>query len=99
MNPTTPEPPQPCLGPGEIRAALVGKSSIPRPPPAKSSGSVSTQIDSSKVGIVPMDLEGFEPKSADGARPIEYSAQEAQPKPPLHKTPDFHCLQPLKQNQ
>eukprot|EP00971_Amphidinium_carterae_P270167 5360204-Amphidinium_carterae.1 len=36
-SPTTPKPPQPSLGLGEIRAALVGKSSVPKPPPAKSS--------------------------------------------------------------
>eukprot|EP00971_Amphidinium_carterae_P004279 85433-Amphidinium_carterae.2 len=61
-NPITPKPPQTSLGLGEINAALVGKSSVPKPPPAKSSG--------------------YEPNRADGARPIEYSTQEVQLKPP-----------------
>eukprot|EP00971_Amphidinium_carterae_P116608 2309716-Amphidinium_carterae.1 len=48
QNPTTPKPHQPSLGLGEIKVALVGKSSVPKPPPAKSSGYEPNRADGAR---------------------------------------------------
>eukprot|EP00971_Amphidinium_carterae_P057425 1135355-Amphidinium_carterae.1 len=52
QNPIPPKTPQGGLGLVQIRAALAGTSTVPKPPPPKwiSSSSVSGQIDSSRVG-------------------------------------------------
>eukprot|EP00971_Amphidinium_carterae_P013631 268621-Amphidinium_carterae.1 len=44
------------------------------------------------MGNEPMQFEGYEPNRAGGARPIEYSAQETQPKPPPAQKERFPSL-------